>query len=102
MGLEEKEPCAEGVGVSAAASEEPELVLRLIVVAVVVVLVEVKLMLWRSSAKSSSQGSIGGRERRVGERDGKRLRKHLFLKETKWAGYASGGLYERLGCVNFG
>lgn len=45
-------------------ASEPELVLRLIsaVVAVVLVVVlEVKLRLWRSSARSSSHGSIAGR-----------------------------------------
>lgn len=43
----------EGAGVSVA-EEEPELVLRWSVV--VVVAVDVKLMLWRSSVKSSSHG----------------------------------------------
>ncbi|KAJ6365442.1 hypothetical protein OIU76_030257 [Salix suchowensis] len=60
--LEEKDVWVEGAGVSVA-EEDPELVLRWSVV--VVVAVDVKLMLWRSSAKSSSHGggSIVERER---------------------------------------
>ena len=51
--LEEKEVCVEGAGVSVA-EEESELVQRWSVV--VVVAVDAKLMLWRSSVKSSSHG----------------------------------------------
>jgi hypothetical protein len=43
-------------------ASEPELVLRLMSAVVVVVAVEVKLRLWRSSAKSSSHGSIFARK----------------------------------------
>ena len=49
----------------AVASKEPELVLRLIVVAVV--FVDVKLTLCKSSAKSSSHGSIELQRERVSE-----------------------------------
>lgn len=48
---------------------EPELVERWMsvafVVVVVAVVVELKLMLWRSSAKSSSHGSMANEEREI-------------------------------------
>lgn len=57
MTTDENEPCADEEATVNVASE-PQLVLRWISAVVVLVAVEVKLRLWRSSAKSSSHGSI--------------------------------------------